>query len=65
MFLAIRMVLFFLFAGTAAQGVAIFDPAAGTLTFDIENLTAVIIGVSGYGGTFLSSRWAKARGGLT
>lgn len=65
MFLAIRMILFFLFAGIAGQGIAVFDPDAGTLTFELESLTATVTGLIGFIGTFISSRWAKARGGLT
>lgn len=62
MFLAIRMILYFLFAGIAGQGIAVFDPDAGTLTFELESLTASITGLLGFAGTFIASRWAKIRG---
>ncbi|MCK9543698.1 MAG: hypothetical protein M0R03_16890 [Novosphingobium sp.] len=65
MTLTVRMILYFLFAGAASQGVAVFDADAGTLTFEIESLTAAVSGVIGFAGTFIASRWAKLRGGLT
>lgn len=63
--LTIRMILYFVFAFVAGQGIATFDPDAGTLTFDIEHLSTVMTGLAGYVTTFATSRIVKRRGGLT
>lgn len=63
--LTIRMVLYFLSALIAGQGVAVFDPDAGTLTFDLEHLELAIGGLGTFLGTFWAGRVAKRRGGTT
>lgn len=59
--LAIRMILYFLSAAAASQGLAVYDEAAGTLTFEVESLAIVIGGALTFGGTFAVSRFAKLR----
>lgn len=61
MYLAIRMVLYFLSAAFASQGLAVYDEAAGTITFQIDNLAQVLAGVATYLATFISSRFAANR----
>lgn len=63
--LTIRMILYFLSALVAGQGLAIYDHDAGTITFAIEDLAMAIGGIATFGGTFLVGRVAKARGGAT
>ena len=65
MALLIRMALYFLSALIAGQGVAIFNPDAGTLTFDLENVATFVGGTLTFVGTYVVGRYAKARGGLT
>lgn len=61
MLLAVRMVLYFLFPLVASQGLAVWDEEAGTLTLHVENLTAAIVGLLGFIGTFIASRFAVKR----
>ncbi|UWQ30264.1 hypothetical protein [Leisingera sp. M523] len=61
--LSVRMVAYFIFAAVAGQGIAIFDPVAGTLTFHIDQMETLLSGVAGYVATFGIGRLAKARGG--
>ena len=63
--LTIRMILYFLSALVAGQGLAIYDHEAGTITFAIEDLALAIGGIATFGGTFVLGRFAKARGGAT
>lgn len=63
--LSLRMVLYFVFAGLASQGLVVFDAEAGTVTFQVEDLALIASGLAGYLATFWSSRWAKRRGGAT
>lgn len=67
MMLTVRMILYALFAGLASQGIGVFDPAAETLTLtlQVESVAAVVTGALGFVGTFVSSRIAKAWGGVT
>lgn len=65
MALAIRMILYFVFPMIAAQGLAVYDETAGTITFQIDNLVTVLLGLGGFLGTFAASRIAKAKGGKT
>ena len=65
MMLYIRMALYLLAGMLAGQGIAVFDPVAGTLTIDIENLTTLLTGLATFVGTFVVGRVAKARGGAT
>lgn len=65
MFLAIRMALYLLFGTLAGQGVEFYDPETQTITISIDDLAMLLSGLGGYAGTFLSSRWAKAKGFLT
>lgn len=65
MMLFIRMVLYAVFAALAGQGVLLFDDAAGTVTFRVEDLALLIGGAAGYVLTFIGSRIAKAKGGRT
>lgn len=63
--LYVRMIFYALCAGLAGYGVATFDPAAGTVTIQIDELAKIIVGVVGYIGTFVASRVAKKNGGAT
>lgn len=63
--LAIRMLLYAVFAAMANEGLVLFDADAGTVTFKIDDLMLFGSGVVGYIGTFVTSRYAKARGGAT
>lgn len=63
--LPLRMVLYFVFAALASQGLVVFDAEAGTVTFRIEDLALIASGLAGYAATFWSSRMAKRNGGAT
>lgn len=66
MWLTIRMIVLYpAFAMLAKEGLILFDPEMGTITIEIENMKALVMGVVGYAGTFVGSRWAKVKGGLT
>ena len=65
-FLFVRMVILYpLFALLAANGTGVFNPEAGTFLVNIDDVASFFIGVVGYAGTFLLSRFSKARGGQT
>ena len=49
----------------AGQGIAVFDPEAGTLTFHLKDLETLLVGLGGYIATFAGGRVAKAKGGTT
>lgn len=61
MMLAVRMMLYFIFPLLASQGLAVWDEEAGTLTFTVENLTVALMGILGFIGTFVTSRFATKR----
>lgn len=61
----IRMVAYLIFGVLAGQGLVIFDQAAGTVTFKVEDLVTIVSGFAGFAATFAVSRVAKARGGKT
>ena len=63
--LYIRMALYLIGGALAGYGLATFDPEAGTITFQIDALAQIIVGFTGYVGTFRASRIAKKRGGAT
>lgn len=63
--LYVRMVLYALSAGLAGYGVATFDPTAGTLTIQLDELAKIVTGIVGFIGTFAASRIAKKNGGAT
>ncbi|OWU80422.1 hypothetical protein [Phaeobacter sp. 22II1-1F12B] len=63
--LSLRMVLYLVFAMIAGQGIAVFDPEAGTLTFHLKDLETLLVGLGGYIATFAGGRVAKAKGGTT
>lgn len=65
MTLAIRMVLYAIFAGLASVGVVDFNPNTGDVSFTLQSLEALLLGITGYVATFGASRIAKARGGST
>lgn len=54
----IRIALYGLFAFIGGQGLAVYDETAGTLTFHVEHLTALAVGVVGFLGTFT---WWRVR----
>lgn len=59
--LAIRMALYAISSFLAGQGIAHFDPQAGTITFELESLALAIGGAVTFIGTFLVSRTARTR----
>ena len=61
MFLAIRMVLYFVFAWLAGQGIGVWDEVAGSLTLTVDHIIPALIGFGGYVGTFVVSRFAVKR----
>lgn len=63
--LYIRMVLYAVCAGLAGYGLATFDPAAGTITIQVDELAKIIGGGLGYLATFYAGRVAKSKGGAT
>lgn len=65
MALFIRMILYPIFSALAVEGLVLFDAATGSVTFKIDDIILVIVGIVGYLGTFVAGRWAKAKGGLT
>jgi len=65
MALAIRMILYAVSAFIAGMGWASFDEGAGTLTVNLDDFATIIAGAVTFAGTFLWSRFAKARGGKT
>lgn len=65
MALYVRMGLYLLFGVIAGNGLGVYDQAAGTITFNVNDLEPLITGIVGYGATFVWSRVAKAKGGKT
>ena len=65
MALAIRMILYAVSAFIAGMGWASFDEGAGTLTVNLDDIATIAAGAVTFAGTFIASRWAKARGGKT
>lgn len=61
MMLYVRMALYAICAGMAGYGLATFDPQAGTLTIDLEQLAQIVGGAAGFVATFIASRFAKNR----
>lgn len=61
MMLAIRMVLYALFVTLANQGIVIYEPETGVVSFNVDELTLVLAGAAGFVLTFISSRFAKVR----
>lgn len=62
--LAIRMILYAVFAGLAGVGLGDLD-AEGVYSVRVEDLAEIIIGAIGFLGTFWASRVAKRNGGVT
>ena len=65
MMLYLRMFLYLCAGLLAGQGLAIFDPEAGTVTLQIDSLAQALSGLLAFIGTFAVSRVAKKRGGAT
>jgi len=63
--LAIRMILYLVFGWLSGQGVGFFDPDGGVYTITVESAQIAVTGLIGFVGTYIASRWAKARGGQT
>jgi hypothetical protein len=61
MMLYVRMALYFLFPILASQGLVIWNEEAGTVTFQVEDLVVVIMGVVGFVMTFITSRFATKK----
>ncbi len=65
MALLIRMALYYLFGALSGLGWLHWDAASHMLTIDVDAAIPAVLGIAGFGGTFLWSRIAKARGGAT
>lgn len=63
--LFIRLALYWLAGNISAVGWMTFDRAAGTLTVNLNSLSIVMAGVLVAAATWLWSRVAKSRGGMT
>ena len=63
--LIIRMGLYLAFGALAGAGIGSFETDSGSYSVNADDLVTVIIGLAGYAGTFIASRFAKARGGKT
>jgi hypothetical protein len=61
MFLAIRMVLYFIGGALAGQGLGVWDEVSGTLTIHVDSVIPVLIGLAINVGTFVASRFATQR----
>ncbi len=44
----LRIMLFSFFSFLAANGVGMWDPGAGTLTLQVDSVTALIVGIGGH-----------------
>lgn len=65
MALAFRMGLYALFAALAGAEIGSFNDATGDYTINVRDVLDLLLYALGFVGTFISSRWAKARGGRT
>ena len=65
MMLYIRMGLYAAFAGLAGMGYGEMSADGGSFTVSISQTAEIVGGALGFGGTFVASRIAKARGGAT
>jgi hypothetical protein len=63
--LYIRMAIYFIAPFIAGLGFASYNPDAGTLTVNLDDLAVVLGGIATFIGTFWAGRVAKARGGKT
>lgn len=63
--LFIRMLLYPIAGWIAGTGFATFDKATGILTFDVSNVAQILAGLAIYAATWVWSRIASARGGVT
>lgn len=61
MSLAVRMLLYALFAGLASLGVVEFDHQTGDVAFNIYSWELAATGIVGYVATFVTSRFAKVK----
>jgi len=58
--LFLRMALFYpFFSWLAAQGIQIYDPSTDMISISVADLENALLGVGGYIGTFLASRYGK------
>lgn len=57
----LRIMLFSIFSFLAANGVGVWDAEAGTLTLQVDSLTALIVGIGGHIATLGWWRWASRR----
>lgn len=65
MTLAIRMALYALFSSLGTISWLAWNPATGVLTVQVDGLAQAAIAYGGFLATFLWSRIAKRRGGIT
>lgn len=60
--LYVRIALIAFFGSVAEKGIGVWDPVAGTLTLQVDDMTSLFIGVAGIVVTFLWGRIAKRAG---
>ncbi len=58
--LFLRMFIFYpFFMWLANQGVQVYDFTTDTVTFQLEDVVSFLLGIGGYFGTFMVSRYGK------
>lgn len=66
MFLYIRMGLYLLFGTLAGTGLGFdFDSGTGMVSFHVDALANILVGLIAFAGTFWTGRIAKRNGGET
>jgi hypothetical protein len=55
----LRIMLFSFFSSLAASGIGVWDAEAGTLTVQVDSVTALLVGVGGHLATLSWWRWAN------
>ena len=63
--LAIRLFLVWVGGLISATGLGMFDEVGGTITLSIDSMTNFVIGILTVFASFVWSRMAKKRGGIT
>jgi hypothetical protein len=57
----LRIMLFSFFSFLAATGIGIWDTEVGTLTLQVDSVTALLVGVGGHLATLGWWKWANAQ----
>lgn len=53
----LRIMLFSFFSFLAANGIGVWDDGAGTLTLQVDSVTALLVGLGGLGGHLVTLGW--------